>query len=62
MTAGSTERPERLTRDNVLLLLVDHQIGLYTGTNEIDIQKLMRAREGMKGEKENSNDSEVNAN
>ncbi len=44
MTAGSTERPERLTRDNALLLLVDHQVGLYTGTNEIDIQKLMRAR------------------
>src|SRR6185295_2346272 len=40
MTAGSTERPERLTRDNALLLLVDHQVGLYTGIRDIDAEVL----------------------
>src|SRR6266849_817221 len=40
MTAGSTQRPERLTRDNALLLLVDHQVGLYTGIREIDVLQL----------------------
>ncbi len=40
MTAGSTERPERLTRDNALLLLVDHQVGLYTGVRDIDVIQL----------------------
>ena len=40
MTAGSNERPERLTRNNVLLLLVDHQVGLYTGIRDIDVFQL----------------------
>ena len=40
MTPGSTQRPERLTRDNALLLLVDHQVGLYTGIRDIDVLQL----------------------
>src|SRR5580704_1169939 len=40
MTAGSTQRPERLTRSNALLLLVDHQIGLYSGVRDIDVLQL----------------------
>jgi len=28
--------PNRLTRDNAVLLLVDHQVGLYTGIRDID--------------------------
>src|ERR1700741_666608 len=30
----------RLTRDNAVLLLVDHQVGLYTGIRDIDILTL----------------------
>ena len=40
MTAGSTQHTERLTRNNALLLLVDHQVGLYTGVRDIDILQL----------------------
>src|SRR5258706_186137 len=40
MTAGSTQRPEGLTRDNAILLLVDHQVGLYTGIRDIDVLQL----------------------
>jgi nicotinamidase-related amidase len=40
MTSGSTQHAERLTRDNALLLLVDHQVGLYTGVRDIDILQL----------------------
>jgi nicotinamidase-related amidase len=40
MTPGSTQRPERLTRNNALLLLVDHQVGLYTGIRDIDVLQL----------------------
>lgn len=40
MTAGSIQHSERLTRNNALLLLVDHQIGLYTGVRDIDILQL----------------------
>src|SRR6201993_3232197 len=40
MTSDSTQRSKRLTRDNALLLLVDHQIGLYTGVRDIDILQL----------------------
>jgi nicotinamidase-related amidase len=40
MTIGSTQRPERLTRNDALLLLVDHQVGLYTGIRDIDILQL----------------------
>lgn len=40
MTADSMRRPERLTRNNALLLLVDHQIGLYTGVRDIDVLQL----------------------
>jgi nicotinamidase-related amidase len=31
---------ERLTRDNAVLLLVDHQVGLYTGVRDIDTREL----------------------
>jgi len=40
MTANSTQRTERLTRNNALLLLVDHQVGLYTGVSDIDTLQL----------------------
>src|SRR5438067_12657161 len=40
MMAGSTQHTERLTRNNGLLLLVDHQVGLYTGVRDIDILQL----------------------
>ena len=40
MTVGSTQQNERLTRDNALLLLVDHQVGLYTGIRDIDILQI----------------------
>ena len=31
---------ERLTRDNAVLLIVDHQVGLYTGVRDIDTLQL----------------------
>src|SRR6202008_3074874 len=31
---------ERLTRENAALLLVDHQVGLYTGVRDIDTMQL----------------------
>ena len=31
---------ERLTRENAVLLLVDHQVGLYTGVRDIDTLQL----------------------
>src|SRR6202795_1940263 len=40
MTVGSSQRPERLSRNNALLLLGDHQIGLYTGVRDIDVLQL----------------------
>jgi nicotinamidase-related amidase len=40
MNANSTQRTERVTRDNALLFLVDHQVGLYTGIRDIDILQL----------------------
>ena len=40
MTSGSTQSTERLTRNNAVLLLVDHQVGLYTGVRDIDILQL----------------------
>ncbi len=40
MSAGSTQHTERLTRNNALLLLVDHQVGLYTGVRDIDVLQL----------------------
>jgi len=40
VTTGSTQQPVRLTRNNALLLLVDHQIGLYTGIRDIDVLQL----------------------
>jgi len=40
MTAGSTQKTELLTRNNALLLLVDHQVGLYSGVRDIDILQL----------------------
>jgi nicotinamidase-related amidase len=40
MTTNSQQRTERLTRTNALLLLVDHQIGLYSGVRDIDTLQL----------------------
>jgi nicotinamidase-related amidase len=40
MIEDSTQRTKRLTRGNALLLLVDHQVGLYTGVRDIDILQL----------------------
>jgi len=40
MNATNTQRFERLTRENAVLLLVDHQIGLYTGVRDNDILHL----------------------
>jgi nicotinamidase-related amidase len=40
MPAGPTKNIEALTRNNALLLLVDHQVGLYTGTRDIDTLQL----------------------
>ena len=40
MTTSSTQYSERLTRENAVLLLVDHQVGLYTGVRDIDILQL----------------------
>ena len=40
MTTDSPQRTERLTRNNALLLLVDHQVGLYTGVRDIDVLQL----------------------
>ena len=37
---GCTQHTERLARKNALLLLVDHQVGLYTGIRDIDILQL----------------------
>ena len=33
---NSSNLHERLTRENAILLLVDHQVGLYTGVRDID--------------------------
>jgi len=33
-------RHERLTRDNAVLLVVDHQVGLYTGVRDTDVLTL----------------------
>jgi nicotinamidase-related amidase len=40
MNSTSSRVLERLTRDNALLLLVDHQVGLYTGVRDIDTLQL----------------------
>jgi nicotinamidase-related amidase len=40
MNAKTSQFSERLTRDNALLLLVDHQVGLYTGVRDIDVHEL----------------------
>ncbi len=40
MMDGTTQHTERLTRNNALLLLVDHQVGLYTGVRDIDTLQL----------------------
>lgn len=40
MNSAIAKRSERLTRDNAVLLLVDHQIGLYTGVRDIDVLQL----------------------
>ena len=40
MATPSTQHTERLTRNNAVLLLVDHQVGLYTGVRDIDVLQL----------------------
>ena len=40
MTTAPTRRPEPISRDNAVLLLVDHQVGLYTGVRDIDTLQL----------------------
>ncbi len=35
--ACSAQQPQRLTCSNAVLLLVDHQVGLYTGVRGIDV-------------------------
>jgi nicotinamidase-related amidase len=40
MTVGSAQHAEWLTRNNAVLLLVDHQVGLYTGVRDIDVLQL----------------------
>jgi nicotinamidase-related amidase len=37
---SDTRFTERLTRDNAALLLVDHQVGLYTGVRDIALAEL----------------------
>lgn len=37
MTGNPAQRPERLTRNNAVLFVVDHQVGLYTGVRDIDV-------------------------
>jgi nicotinamidase-related amidase len=39
-TRPAPARHERLTRDNAVLLIVDHQVGLYTGVRDIDTLQL----------------------
>ena len=38
--SAPTVQYERLTRDNAVLLIVDHQVGLYTGVRDIDTLQL----------------------
>ena len=40
LAMNATHPYERLTRDNAALLLVDHQVGLYTGVRDIDTLEL----------------------
>ncbi|MEW9586184.1 isochorismatase family protein [Paraburkholderia sp. DGU8] len=40
MNSTSSHVLERLTRENAVLLLVDHQVGLYTGVRDIDTLQL----------------------
>src|ERR1700758_2392759 len=47
MNAANPQRFERLTRENAVLLLVDHQIGLYTGVRDNDILHLKHNVVGM---------------
>jgi nicotinamidase-related amidase len=40
MNVRNSHPSERLTRENALLLLVDHQVGLYSGVRDIEVQEL----------------------
>src|SRR5438093_6359064 len=40
MDTSSKRYYERLTQDDAALLLVDHQIGLFTGVRDIDVAQL----------------------
>jgi hypothetical protein len=42
MTTGSTQYTERLTRNNTVLLLADHQVGLYTGVRDVAASSVAR--------------------
>src|SRR6185503_13923997 len=39
-TTKSTKYQERLTPDNAALLLIDHQVGLFTGVRDIPVAEL----------------------
>src|SRR5437762_11491045 len=39
-TMKSTRYQERLTPDNAALLLIDHQVGLFTGVRDISVAEL----------------------
>lgn len=49
MTTGSAQHRERLTRNNAVLLLVDHQVGLYTGIRDIDLVQVKHNVVGLTG-------------
>jgi nicotinamidase-related amidase len=40
MNSTAVQHSKRLTRENAVLLLVDHQIGLYTGVRDIEVMQL----------------------
>ena len=49
MTTGSAQHRERITRNNAVLLLVDHQVGLYTGIRDIDLVQVKHNVVGLTG-------------
>jgi nicotinamidase-related amidase len=49
MTISSTQHTEHLARNNAVLLLVDHQVGLYTGVRDIDALQLKHNIVGLTG-------------
>jgi hypothetical protein len=49
MTTPSAQDSERTTRNNAVLLLVDHQVGLYTGIRDIDLVQVKHNVVGLTG-------------